>query len=47
MFQRLGALYTLGFICEDIEPEIMNPEQMNMIFGALLENVLPDQVQLT
>lgn len=45
--ERLGALYTLGFLCEDIEPEMMNPEQMNMIFGALLENVIPDQVQLT
>ncbi|CDW91160.1 importin subunit beta-1 [Stylonychia lemnae] len=47
LLERLGSLMTLGFICEDIDPQDINPDQMNFIFGALLENVIPEERQLT
>ena len=41
LVERLGALQTLGYVCEDIQPETLSQDQMNLIFGALLENVIP------
>lgn len=44
---RLASLQTLGFICEDINPDCLPQETMNLILSALMNNVLPDQVMLT
>ena len=39
---RLASLHTLGFICEDINPECFDDLQLNHILGSLLTNVFPD-----
>jgi importin subunit beta-1 len=44
---RLASLQTLGFICEDINPESLAPDNMNQIFFAVLSNVIPEQPELT
>jgi hypothetical protein len=41
LLERLGSLMTLGYICEDTDPADINPDQMNIIFGSLLENIIP------
>jgi importin subunit beta-1 len=38
---RLASLQTLGFICEDINPTYLAPENMNQILSAVLMNVFP------
>lgn len=45
--ERFGCLYTLGFICEDIEPAILSENDLNLMIGALLENVLPAHINVT
>lgn len=44
---RFASLHTLGFICEDIEPECIAQDSMNLILSALLTNVFPEQIDLT
>ena len=45
--ERLASLQTLGFICEDINPECLPDDQMNLILSAVLTNVFPEQIELT
>ena len=44
---KLASLVTLGFICEDINPECLSPDNMNQILSAVLTNVYPDKIELT
>lgn len=44
---RLASIQTLGFICEDIDPQFIGQENMNNIIFALLSNIFPDQLELT
>ena len=44
---RLAAVLTLGFLCEDFEPGFIQPDIMNRILGAILENIMPNQIDLT
>jgi len=44
---RRASLQTLGFICEDMNPESFSVEDLNMILFAVLSNVLPEKIDLT
>ena len=44
---RLASLQTLGFICEDINPECLGQDNMNSILSAVLTNIFPEQLELT
>lgn len=44
---RLASIQTLGFICEDINPEYLSVEDLNQILPAVLNNIFPDQIELT
>jgi importin subunit beta-1 len=36
---KLAAVQTLGFLCEDLDPANLSPDQLNDIFGAVLPNI--------
>lgn len=44
---RLAALQCLGFICEDLDPEFMDPNSLNLILGSVLQNFIPEKIELT
>jgi hypothetical protein len=44
---RRASLQTLGFICEDMDPESFSVEDLNLILYSVLSNVLPDKLDLT
>lgn len=43
---RLGALTTLGFICEDMAINVFATDQVSNIFGALLDNFNTEDLEL-
>lgn len=44
---KYAALLTLGYICEDVEPDSINQEEMNDILYALLSNVSAEHMKIT
>lgn len=44
---RRASLQTLGFICEDMNPENFSVDDLNLILYAVLSNVIPDKIDLT
>jgi|Laugresu1bdmlbsd_1035121.scaffolds.fasta_scaffold185478_1 hypothetical protein len=44
---RRASLQTLGFICEDMNPESFSVDDLNLILYAVLSNVHPDKIDLT
>ena len=44
---RLSSIMALGFICEDVDPASINPDSMNLILGAVLQNIIPSQLELS
>lgn len=44
---KLASLFTLGFICEDINPECLSIEELNAILFALLSNVDLNNIEIT
>lgn len=44
---RRASLQTLGFICEDMNPENFSVDDLNLILYAVLSNVMTDKIDLT
>lgn len=44
---RLASIMTLGFICEDINPEFLSVDDLNLILPAVLNNIFPEQLEIT
>eukprot|EP00347_Sterkiella_histriomuscorum_P015054 403358482 len=44
---RFGSLQAIGFICEDVDPEYFTKDELNNIFGVLLQNVDTVNIELT
>lgn len=44
---RLASIQTLGFLCEDLEPEDISADLLNSILGSVLQNIIPDQKELS
>ena len=40
-------MQALGFICEDVEPQCISEDNMNLIIGGLLANIIPTHIDLT
>ena len=44
---RLAAIQTLGYLCEDMEPEFLTEKDINLILGAVLSNFDMNESVLT
>lgn len=44
---RLASVQTLGNICEDVDPGYFSEDIINSILYALLQNIFPEQIELT
>ena len=44
---RLASVQTLGYLCEDLDPEDISADLVNQILGAVLQNIQPNQKELS